>query len=138
MNRRLLLACPLLVISGLLVGCGARQQVPPPPTVPVGGKVYLPGGAPLTGGRIVYKPKEVGRQEASGEIGTDGSYKLTSYNKDDGAVVGDYVVVIEPISYKTGAAVPVNANIPKKYQSSSSDLIVTVKEGASDYPIRLK
>ena len=87
----------------------------------------------------MFKPKIKGNQEAIGEINTDGSFKLTSYNKDDGAIVGEYVVVLDKISYKSGSAVEVNANIPAKYRNeSTSDLVVSVNDTQSEYPIRLK
>lgn len=128
---------PLLALL-LFVGCKSYTPGDPPSTVAVGGKVTLPSGSVLTGGRVIFKPKEAGKQEAVGEINKDGSYKLTSYNKDDGAVPGEYTVVIEKVSYKTGSAVEVRASVPAKYLSSqTSDLVVTVKE-AGDYPIRLK
>lgn len=129
-----------LVVLLFLAGCGGGSSpIPPPPTSPVGGKVYLPNGSVMTAGQVVFKPREKGQQEAIGEIGPDGSYKLTSYNKDDGAMAGEYVVVVEKTSYKTGSPVAVRADVPKKYLSeSSSDMIVAVKEGQADYPIRLK
>lgn len=131
----------LFVLFALsVVGCGSGSPpAAPPATTPVGGKVYLPSGSVLTGGRVVFKPKIKGNQEAIGEINTDGSFKLTSYNKDDGALAGEYVVVIDKTSYKSGSAVEVRANIAAKYlNESTSDLVVTVSESQSDYPIRLK
>jgi hypothetical protein len=53
---------------------------------------------------VIFKPKDKGMQEALAEIDKDGSYKLSSYNKGDGAAPGEYVVVIEKVSYKNGAA----------------------------------
>jgi hypothetical protein len=107
--------------------------------MPVFGKVTLANGSPLTGGRVVFKPKNKGQQEAVAEVDKDGSYKLSSYSKDDGAAPGEYTVVVEKISYKTGSAVEVRADVPKKYLSdSTSDMVVIVQEGQTDYPIRLK
>jgi len=127
---------PLII---LLVGCNSTYTPPAAPeTTPVSGKVYLPNGSPLTGGRIVFKPKENGWQEASGEIGTDGTFKLSSYNKDDGARVGEYIVHIDKTSFKTGQAVTVRADVPKKYLGDASDLVVSVTSSQTDYPIRLK
>lgn len=120
-------------------GCGSYQPTPPPTTMPVFGKVTLANGSPLTGGRVVFKPKNKGRQEAVAEVDKDGSYMLSSYSKDDGAAPGEYTVVVEKISYKTGSAVEVRADVPKKYLSdSTSDMVVIVQEGQTDYPIRLK
>lgn len=129
---------PLLALFA--VGCSS-SYVPdaPPETIKVNGKVLSPSGSPLTGGRVVFKPKDPTKQEAAGDIQPNGTFSLTSFRKDDGATPGDYVVVIEKVTYKTGSATPVNINIPTKYQSEkTSDLLVTVKEGQNDYTVRLK
>lgn len=113
----------------VLTGCSSYTPPPPPMTTPVSGKVFLPSGSPMTAGRIVFTPKDKSLSQAFGEIGSDGSYKLTSFNKDDGAMPGGYVVSVEKAK----------VNIPKKYQSeSSSDIVVLVADGQSDYSIRLK
>lgn len=124
----------------MLLICGCKQVTitPAPKTVPVSGKVTLASGTPLTGGRIIFKPKQASVQEAVGEINKDGTFTLSSYAKDDGAVPGEYTVVIEKLSYKTGNAVPVYVNFPAKYaDSKTSDLVVTVQENGI-YNILLK
>lgn len=131
-----------LCFIGLLMAIGCSSKYEPtaaPKTTPVNGKITLANGSPLTGGRVIFKPKDKGMQEALAEIDKDGSYKLSSYNKGDGAAPGEYVVVIEKLSYKNGAPTNVRADVPQKYlNEASSDVIVTVKEGQTDYPIRLK
>ncbi len=121
-----------------LVGCSGYVPPPPPTTTPVVGKVYSPSGSPLTGGRIVFTPKDKGSQQASGEIGTDGSYKLTSFNKDDGAMAGEYIVTIDKVSYKTGSPVAVKSDVPRKYLSEGTSDVVVLVGSQTDYPIKLK
>jgi hypothetical protein len=118
----------LLLAILFMIGCGsASPPQAPPKTVQVNGKISSSGGS-ITSGRIVFKPKVGGNQEAYGTIGNDGTYKLSSFNKDDGAMAGEYIVYIEN-----------SKNAPRKYQSEkTSDLIVSVEEGKTDYPIYLK
>lgn len=128
----------LVLLSLLLVvGCSKSEPIPPPLTTPVSGKVISSSGSAITAGRIIFKPKEAGKQEAVAEINSDGTFKLSSFAKDDGAVPGEYKVVFEKVSYKTGSAVAVKADIPQKYLKES-DLVVVVVEGQTDYLIRLK
>jgi hypothetical protein len=119
----------LVVLLG--AGCNTRYTPPPPPpTVPAKGKIFFPSGSPVYGGTITFKPKKEGVQAGIGAIWHDGSFTLTSYNNGDGVAPDvEYVVTVEPVSYKTGKAVTVRG-IPLKYQSAqTSDL--TVKVGNS-------
>jgi hypothetical protein len=77
-------ACELL-----LCGCsgkGDRLQ-----TAKVSGTVTL-DGKPVTVGMVVFTP-EKGRG-ATGQIQSDGSYKLTTYRSGDGAVLGTHRVAV--------------------------------------------
>lgn len=128
----------ILLLLSLSLGCGGAKPKPPPKTVAVSGKVTLASGTPVTAGRIIFKPQSPGMQEAIADIGSDGKYSLTTYNKDDGTVPGDYKIVIENISYKTGTPLQIRLNVPAKYYNErTSDLIVKVVD-AGDYPIQLK
>jgi hypothetical protein len=80
------------LISGAccLAMCGCGPTLPP--TAPVHGRVAV-AGKPVTMGRIMFQP-ENGRP-ATGAIQTDGTYRLTTFQKDDGAVLGRHRVTIE-------------------------------------------
>jgi len=80
------LAWPVALL--LLAGCGSGR----PETVPVSGKITY-DGKPVTEGKIVFHPEQ-GRS-ASGQIGPDGSYTLTTFDKGDGAVLGKHRVTIK-------------------------------------------
>lgn len=71
-------------------GCGDGR----PATVPVQGQVTWKG-EPVRCGTIVFQP-EKGRM-AHGRIGPDGSYSLTTFDPDDGAIVGKHNVTIEAV-----------------------------------------
>lgn len=76
------------VAAGLLViavgGCGGSTSE----IAPVSGIVEL-DGQPMTGfhhAAVVFTP--VGGRLATGKIGPDGTFRLTTYGAEDGAVVG--------------------------------------------------
>ena len=73
----------------LLVGCGSSGE----PTFPVSGKVTYADGKPVEGAAVSFVP-DSGSKPAVGITDADGMYKLTTTNKDDGAIAGDYKVTI--------------------------------------------
>lgn len=79
-----------LVVSGL-VGCGSDGF---PNMVPIRGEVYF-DGKPLTNGFVVYLPKTVGvGRQATGPVKPDGSFVLTTQVRGDGAMHGEYDIVV--------------------------------------------
>jgi hypothetical protein len=108
------------------LGCGSSTPQGAP-TLPVKGKVIFKG-QPLTKGTVSFEPEGPGK-EAFGEIQPDGTFVLTTYKKDDGAVLGKHRVSVS----NAGKSVPL------KYASfAASQLEVEVSEGKADYPIELK
>jgi len=75
-------------------------------TVPVNGAVLFEDGKPCAGASIRFVPTSGGR-EASGYTGSDGTFSLNTFSQGDGAIPGEYAVVIT----KLGATPPV-ANAP--------------------------
>jgi hypothetical protein len=107
-------------------GCGSSSPKGAP-TLPVKGKVTYKG-QPLTKGRVVFEPDGAGK-EAYGDIQPDGSFVLSTYKKDDGAVIGNHRVMVTDVA----------KSVPVKYSSvNTSKLEIEVSEGKTDYPIELK
>lgn len=75
----------LLTLAG---GCGNSR----PETAIVEGRITW-HGKPVTTGTIMFYPA-TGRP-ATGSISSDGSYRLTTFVKDDGATLGKHVVTIQ-------------------------------------------
>ena len=90
----------ILAVSAALAagGCGPGL----PETAPVQGTVTY-DGKPVTQGKIAFFP-ETGRP-ASGQIQPDGTYTLTTFSTDDGALLGKHVVTIESMT-STGGEQP--------------------------------
>lgn len=84
-----------LFISAVICGCGEAR----PPLAVAGGKVVC-GGIAVTSGSITFVPiaengeKNPGKA-AKGEITGDGSFRLTTWDAFDGAVVGRHRVEFE-------------------------------------------
>lgn len=67
-------------------GCGSRR----PATVSVTGRVLL-DGKPVVEAAVIFEP-EAGGMPARAITGADGSYTLTTFQPNDGAVAGRYRV----------------------------------------------
>jgi len=100
----------LIILCGsavLWAGAGCADQSGVGKTVPVTGKVYL-GDRPLTTGSVSFRPDASkgnnSTLEPSGDIGPDGTYKVSTNGKP-GAPPGWYKVVV-------AADVPSNPDDP--------------------------
>ena len=132
-----------LTVSTLLLltfaGCGEGL----PPTYPVEGRVVLPDGKPLSGGLVEFQ--SIGGEgmsvNASGTIGADGSFRLTTYKEDDGAVAGRHRAIVRPpredldIEDAATAGRPEPIIDPRFENYDTSGLEFTVKEGANRFTI---
>jgi hypothetical protein len=132
MNRisALLLVMPVCIL--LTIGCNSptpeasKNQM----TLPVKGKVLLKG-QPILNGTISFEPDNGGR-EANGNI-ENGTFSLTTFQKDDGAVAGLHRVAVK------GAGGGKKDPVPLKYHNySSSGLTVEVSADKAEYVIELK
>jgi hypothetical protein len=132
-----------VAIAGVLfalLGCGGPSGAPDDAktsVVPVSGKLLSSGGAPVANAWVVFNPKDVGGHEANAPTGPDGTFRLSTFGKEDGAVPGRYAVTVEPHPYAKGP----KPNIPRQYSTAKdSPLIVEIKkDGGSDLePLRLR
>jgi hypothetical protein len=92
----------VLSVALVLPQCGCSGQYK---TVPVEGIVTL-DGKPVEGATVSFCPAE-GRP-ASGLTDADGVFQLTTFKEDDGALPGDYRVVVK----KTEGHTPLNDTKP--------------------------
>jgi hypothetical protein len=87
----------IMVLAGS--GCGGGGVK----LTKVDGKVTL-DGSPLEGANITFVPEDNNGPLATGVTGSDGSYRLTTYNTGDGAVAGKYkVTIIRKVEGEQGA-----------------------------------
>jgi hypothetical protein len=137
-------ACLLFSATGLaaLSGCSDSDSVRVP-VHPVLGIISF-RGQPINGAFITLHAKSAAPVDVPpprASVAADGSFALTTYDGNDGAPTGDYVLTVQwyrPI--KQGGDWVGGANVlPKKYASPhTSDVRVTVAAGDNRLqPIRL-
>jgi hypothetical protein len=129
----------LIVLAFVALGCTGSDN---PKTYPVNGKVSF-RSQPITSGIILLTPTENGHA-ATGSLEKDGSFRLTTFQKDDGAVPGTYQVAIQvfpsegaglPGAEFAGKAPP----LPLKYSNAaSSGLTAEIKAGENHLDFSLK
>jgi hypothetical protein len=139
------------LLFGLLLGCNADSSSLG--TVAVSGTVTLKG-SPVEGAAVTFVPTGTGGQSATGLTDSAGKYALTTLTSGDGAVPGQYKVIVTkfegakdagggaaaatpdgdmPASYGGAApdAPPAKNLLPAKYASAdSSGLTAEVKSGS--------
>jgi hypothetical protein len=80
-------ACAVLLL-GLVSGCGKGKLAK------VNGVLTWEDGTPVDGATIVFMPKDSSLKQASGFTGKDGAFDLTTFKPGDGAMEGDYKIVV--------------------------------------------
>lgn len=134
-TRRLLAAVAGVSLLAACWGCSGSSSLD---TIPVQGRVTYKG-QPVTQGTITFLPLNAAegtpRRPATGVIQPDGSYRLATLSPDDGAVPGEYQVVIVSI---TSGPTPENPDapevwaIPKHYGNpTQTDLKASIPADAS-------
>jgi hypothetical protein len=120
-----------LLAAGLTVGCGGDG------VHPVEGKVVWKDGTPakeLEGALVVFDLPEK-QSNANGSVQADGTFRLTTKKDGDGALAGEYkVLIIE--RRKAGGGPDPTAMAPghmdvKYSDPTTSDLRATVKSGTN-------
>jgi serine/threonine-protein phosphatase CPPED1 len=113
------------------------------PAQPVRGQVVI-DGCPVPGATVVFhlveadakKPKRAG--DALTEA--DGSFQLSTYQANDGAPTGDYIVTIDVFNhpFEPSAGRPAKNPVPEKYwKAETTPLKVEVKPGQNEYTFQL-
>jgi hypothetical protein len=128
-----------LIIAIATVGCGKDRG-----TVPVSGVARVADGRPLPQGRIMLSG---GANGPSGEIGSDGTFRLGTFTTTDGALPGHYKVVIVGASepdrrtyeeqLRDSKTVAVSLIHPKYGRPETTDLEVDITNGTNDLTLVL-
>ena len=91
----ILVAALVMALGAAFVGC--QRGAVRPETAPVAGRVVTKVGKPCDGALVVFHPKAPGRSADAKPVGRtadDGSFSLTTYDANDGAVPGVYGVTV--------------------------------------------
>ena len=123
--------CIAAAAAVVVAGCGGGKQ----PTYRAGGKVSFADGKPLPGGWVSFRSLNSDKKiSARGSIQSDGTFKLTTYKPNDGAVEGQHQAMVVPeIQFERGE--PASGNRPRpppvdrKFSNfETSDLEFTVTD----------
>ena len=128
--RRLGLA---LAALACLVGCESK-------TAPVSGRVKLKDGSDvsvLAGYSLTFEA-EGGKTSAVGEVNRDGTFQLSTFGANDGAMPGKYRVAINQPNNPDPDKPPTKSKLPAKYANlESSGLTAEVKPGQNNIELEL-
>lgn len=138
LHARLIRCFCLMAMAALLAGCGGGGFA----VAPVKGTVTCNGKA-VEGGSVTLRPIEVDTiknelkgKPASGQVNPDGTFVLSTYGTNDGAVVGKHAVSFFPVveaakSYNDKPAPsPYAGMVPKDKQ-------IEIKPGKNEVTIEL-
>ncbi|MCE9562667.1 MAG: hypothetical protein K8U57_11530 [Planctomycetes bacterium] len=135
---------PTILLTALTIICfGCEKKKEADPTATVSGKVTLPGGKPLPGGRILFQAAAAANKLSAGDIKADGTYEAV------GVPQGECKVSIEngflkPIANPTSADVKPDpslkyVSIPATLASpETSGLVTNVTGPTHTYNVELK
>ena len=127
-----------LFLTAFVAGCGGGLQ-------PVEGKVVWEDGSPATelaGSHVVFDLPEK-QTSARGIIEADGSFRLTTSQPNDGALAGEYKVLILEANRKPLGGPDPTELAPGVMDSrfsdpSTSDLRATVNRGPNQITLTVK
>lgn len=111
-----------------VAGCNSGPKI-----VPVSGIVLI-DGQPLTQGTVQVIPSDY--RAASGKLGPDGRFTLTTFKDNDGCVVGTHPVCI--VATETLTPTSHKWHAPKKYvDAATNGLTIKVDGATKDIKIEL-
>ncbi len=159
MNLRTV-AVTATALAACCLGCGGGASAPAgrEPVFPVSGKITYKG-KPVDGADVTFFCKDKDKS-AFGRTDKDGSFRLTTYSSNDGAIAGKHVVVVskfdvppptkeydindinyQPPGLGQSTSPPSKKLLPAKYaDAKTSDLIAVVSGdgGPNDMTLELK
>jgi len=108
------LALVLLALGVAAAGCGGN-----PKTVAQEGSLqWADDGKPIVGATVKFVPTASGGGVAAGYTDKDGHFFLTTFSSGDGAMPGEYNVVITKIAASSATAAPPPGDDPTKAMES--------------------
>lgn len=115
-------------------GCGGETRTP---VFPVSGKVSFKGEVPV-GAQVVLHPvgtPTVKDVTPSGTVKADGTFRITSYEAEDGAPSGEYIATIEWFKLDAAEGGRGPNVLPAKYAgAASSPVKISVGAGPTEVP----
>lgn len=124
-----------LAVLACLTGCGESK------TAPVNGRVKLKDGSDvsvLAGYSLTFEA-EGGKTSAVGDVNADGTFQLSTFGANDGAIPGKYRVAIAHPPNPDPDKPPTKSKLPAKYANlDSSGLTAEIKPGQNNIELELE
>src|SRR5262245_25885145 len=117
-----------LTVITLFAGCSGS-----PSTYPVTGTVKLSNGTPLAGARVLFQPTGEASQPARAIIADDGTFKLGTFSRGDGAVPGHHKVAVYP---KVGEDAGNNMAAVARYRSIIDSRFQNIQTTPLEYTVQ--
>src|SRR5262245_3282013 len=121
MSLRILV--PVLLVGGLAGCSGGYNRTFDAPT-PVKGKAVLANGQPVYGVRVTFTPLAGKGKETFADVARDGTFVLSTFRPQDGAVPGQYVV-----TFDASPEARRGTRVPKKYEDVDTSIKADVQPG---------
>ncbi|QDU53844.1 hypothetical protein [Aeoliella mucimassa] len=118
-----------MLLAALLTGCLQGCDSGRPAVYPVTGSVSYSNGMPLRTGYVEFLPT-AGGPSARAAIERDGTFALSTYGSDDGAIAGDYIVLV------TQSTPPMNAEVARKLGPEHEDHSASIQVVSLKYASR--
>lgn len=127
----------LVAAIAFAAGCNRGPQ-----TYPVNGTVIFEDGSPLTTGGVVFTEliaAEGGGMNARGAIDSDGTFQLTTFTDNDGALPGNHRFLVkadrDAEDYTKRGIIP-RPVIDERFENyDTSELEFAIEEGTNDIEI---
>lgn len=126
-------AVPLLAAALAAAGCGDNR----PKTYPVAGKLVYTDGTPVSGATVTFITA-LGEKTvaARSRVNDDGTFRLTTFEDNDGAVAGEHHVAVSPVPRDEADQKPVP--VPPVYaDAAKSGLKATVTPETREVTVTL-
>lgn len=131
----------LAAVLVLVCGCNGAKKPDFPKTYPVRGKITL-NGQPVQWCRVDLIPKSKNpAAEGVGRSDQTGYFAIRTFQNEgfDGAIPGEYIVVITPLDGSERTKDQTPTTVPEKYSSAeTSDITVRVEEKDNDLKVDIK
>jgi hypothetical protein len=114
MHKPCTLFCLILAVLVFSTGCGGGPKRPPLGTVR--GKITYKG-VPVKNAMVAFLGDGAPRM-AKGTTDDNGNYQLTSYEENDGAIIGSHIITVIPM----GEFDETSAVVPEDYDAKNESL----------------
>jgi hypothetical protein len=130
--RSIVVACVAVSLLAFVMGCGSKAA-----TYPAGGKVTYRDGKPLAGGWVTFRSTGLERPvTARGLTQPDGTFKLSTFKSDDGAVLGRHKAIVAVTPLESKPEIPVDMRFAS-FDTSGLEFTVTDDPAQNSFVIQV-